>query len=152
MKVAVSVRALAEFVHRRGDIHARLDGHATSEEGVSVQRKLQRDRGEHYQRERQLSAVFEVSGITIELTGRLDGCDVTADTPVIEEFKTTRADATLAHTHLGSAHWAQLKLYAGLLARELAGEKNAAKTWLLRLLYCHMRSVTRLPGMPMPST
>ena len=137
MKVSVSVRALAEFVHRRGDIHLRLDGRATSEEGMRVQRKLQRDRGEHYQRERQLSAVFEVSGITIELKGRLDGCDLTTQTSVVEEFKTTRADAELVHAHQGSAHWAQLKLYAALLAREVACQENADKKWLLRLLYCH---------------
>ena len=145
MKVAVSVVALAEFVHRRGDIHARLDGRATSLEGVSVQRKLQRDRGEHYQRERQLIEVFEVSGITIEVTGRLDGCDLTAATGVVEEFKTTRADAELAHAHQGSAHWAQLKLYAALLARELAREENAVDEWLLRLLYCHPDTLVAFP-------
>ena len=128
----LAVGALAEFVHRRGDLHAHLDGRARAEEGIKVQRKLQRGKPESYQRERAVSLEREVAGQRYTIGGRIDGCDVEAR--LLEEYKTTRADADLAHTHHASAHWAQIQLYGALLAEECT---EPATSWTLRLIYCH---------------
>ena len=131
--VKVSVRILAEFVHRRGDLHSRLDGRARAEEGIAVQRRLQRDRPAAYERERTVALDVELATGPLRVTGRVDGCDISAEPWLIEEFKTTRANPALAHRHHESAHWAQAMLYGGLLARERAFTGPVS----LRLLYCH---------------
>lgn len=133
MKDTLSVRFLAEFVHRRGDLHARLDGRARAEEGIQAQRKLQRGRGPAYERERRVALTREVGGRAHLISGRVDGADLTAR--LVEEYKTTRADPELAQQKLGSAHWAQVKLYGGMLVEELDGASDSQ--WTLRLVYCH---------------
>ncbi len=129
----LAVRTVAEFVHRRGDIHARLDGRTRAEEGIAAQRRLQRDRGDGYQRERAVSLEVTLGGEACRLAGRIDGCDESGDAVLVEEIKATRADPALSHGHHASAHWAQATLYAGLLAREF----DDARSFTLRLVYCH---------------
>ncbi|MFU8816533.1 MAG: ATP-dependent DNA helicase [Pseudomonadales bacterium] len=127
------VRALAEFVHRRGDLHARLDGRTRADEGIQAQRKLQQGRGDAYQRERAVKLETTLAGVPVTVSGRIDGCELDGAVIVVEEFKTTRADPQLAHAHAAAVHWAQALLYAGLLVRELDDSREVQ----LRLLYCH---------------
>ncbi|MFP6835604.1 MAG: ATP-dependent DNA helicase [Pseudomonadales bacterium] len=136
MTQRLAVGALAEFVHRRGDLHARLDGRTRAEEGIKVQRKLQRGKPQSYQRERAVSAERDVAGARYTIGGRIDGCDVEAR--LIEEYKTTRADPDLAHAHHASTHWAQIQLYGALLAEE---HNAPAANWTLRLIYGHPDSL-----------
>jgi DNA excision repair protein ERCC-2 len=131
--VKLAVKTLAEFVHRRGDLHVRLDGRARPEEGLAVQRALQKQRAPGYQRERAVSLHAELAGTAVTVGGRIDGCDVDAPVILVEEIKTTRADPERMHGHLGMVHWAQAKLYAGLLAREL----NDDRAFALVLIYAH---------------
>lgn len=140
----LAVTALAEFVHRRGDLHARLDGRTRSDEGIQAQRKLQTGRGEGYQRERPVALETELAGCAVSIGGRIDGCLEGDGSILIEEIKTTRADPEHAHRHHASVHWAQAQLYAGLLAHE----QPEIETFDLHLLYCHpdtleTRSFTR---------
>ena len=53
--ITISVRRLAERVHRRGDIHARLERFVRAEEGSAVHRRLQAGRGPEYTAEVPLS-------------------------------------------------------------------------------------------------
>ncbi|MEQ8783551.1 MAG: ATP-dependent DNA helicase [Roseibium album] len=129
----LAVRNLAEFVHRRGDLHARLDGRTRAEEGIATQRRLQRGCGDGYQRERPVALRVILAGVPVTISGRVDGCDVSGGVVLVEEFKTTRADAQRSHDHHASAHWAQALLYAGLLGREL----DDGRGYLLRLVYAH---------------
>ncbi len=133
MLINVPVKTLAEFVHRRGDLYPSLGGRVTGEEGIATQRRVQQNRGDGYQREVVVSGEFSVGEVEVSLSGRLDGCDLTAEVPLVEEIKTTRADPAEAEQAVGSAHWAQARLYAALLAR-LHPEREA---WAVRLLYCH---------------
>ncbi len=130
MKRSASVTELAEFVHRRGDLYPPLHGRTRAEEGIDAQRRLQRNRPSSYLREHPVSATFAVEGLTLELSGRVDGFD--AERGEVEEIKTTRAEAALAERYLGSAHWAQLKLYAALICRE-----SSAASLDVVLTYCH---------------
>lgn len=130
---AVAVKSLAEFVHRRGDLYPALGGRVTGEEGIASQRRAQQNRGGGYEREMTVAAEFEIGPLRISLAGRLDGCDLTAAPPFVEEIKTTRAEPDAAERAVGSAHWAQARLYAALLAREHPEHAE----WQVRLLYCH---------------
>ncbi|MDZ7669295.1 MAG: helicase C-terminal domain-containing protein [Gammaproteobacteria bacterium] len=140
----LAVTALAEFVHRRGDLHARLDGRTRADEGIALQRLLQTGRPDSYERERAVGLETELAGMPVTVAGRIDGCDAAGDVILIEEFKTTRADPEAAHRHHASVHWAQAQLYAGLLARQLGDGRG----FELRLVYGHpdsreTRSFTR---------
>lgn len=68
----VSVKALAEFVHRRGDIHYRYQSATLAQEGISRQAAWQRTKGEGYQRERGVTASFGELGQLgqLEVRGR----------------------------------------------------------------------------------
>ena len=122
-----SVKELAEFVHRRGDLHAPFQSTTLAEEGIARQRRWQQERGETYRREHPVAVAFGA----LQVAGRIDGWDRAA--ALVEEVKTTRTDVTALHRHVGAVHLAQLRLYAAMLVLgdEAAGELR------LRLVYLH---------------
>lgn len=134
----ISVKELAEFVHRRGDIHYRYRSATLAEEGIARQKAWQRDRQESYRREHPVAGNFG----DLAISGRVDGWDPAAR--LVEEIKTTRADAKSLHEQVGSMHWAQLRLYGALLvlgdhlSETSAGEPSAVDAQLrLHLIYLH---------------
>jgi Rad3-related DNA helicase len=135
----IPVTWLAAFFHRRGDLHARLDGRTSGEEGIRAQRALQQsykasdEARAHYIIERPVALTVTLAGRALLIGGRVDGCDTTTRPVLVEEFKTTRADHALAHRQNRDEHWAQARLYGALLAREGIGTEG----FLLRLCYCH---------------
>ena len=152
----VAVRALAEFVHRRGDIRVQFSERTRSEEGIVGQRRYQQtlqsdDAG--YETERRIETAYvherlagESShvddGFVLAVTGRIDGVRIgrpDARWALVEEIKTTRVDVASLHDHTGNVHMAQAKLYAAMLcqAETLCG-------CLVRVTYVHPDShVTR---------
>ena len=126
----VSVRELAEFVHRDGDLHYRRQSTTLAREGIDRQRAWQAGRGAGYQRERQVQAVFG----DLTVSGRIDGWDEAER--VVEEVKTTRADALALHADAGGHHLAQLRLYAAILALD----DPRLSQLELRLIYLHPES------------
>lgn len=133
---ALPVRMLAESVHRQGDLYAYRSGPTTGAEGVATQRRLQRGRPPSYRAEVPVQMDFSLSVGRYRLSGRIDGLDLDSAPPLLEEFKTTRADPHQAHAHDGPVHWAQARLYAAMLA----AEHPQVREWRLRLLYCHPRT------------
>ena len=127
-----SVKELAEFAHRRGDLHAPFQSTTLAEEGIARQRRWQQDRGETYCREHPVAAAFGA----LQVAGRIDGWDPAA--ALVEEVKTTRADAAALHRHVGAVHLAQLRLYAAMLVLgDEAAADEAAGELRLRLVYLH---------------
>ena len=126
----VSVKELAEFVHRRGDIRHHYQSATLAQEGIARQKAYQQDRGESYQREFRVSATFG----ELEIRGRIDGWDAPAR--LVEEVKTTRTDPVELHDHAGEIHLAQLRLYGSMLV--LADE--TLDELRLRLVYLHPSS------------
>ena len=126
----LSVKELAEFVHRRGDIRHHYQSATLAQEGIARQKAYQQDRGESYQREFRVSATFG----ELEISGRIDGWD--AQARLVEEVKTTRSDPVELHDHAGEVHLAQLRLYGSMLV--LADETLDELT--LRLVYLHPAS------------
>ena len=125
MKVAV--KALAEFVHNRGDLRVYYESAALAEEGIARQKEWQRDRGDAYLREHRVEAQFG----DFAVSGRIDGW--APGEGLVEEVKTTRADPAPLHARVGGVHWAQLRLYAAMLV--LADENLGSLR--LRLIYLH---------------
>ena len=141
MLIRISVKTLAEFVHRSGDLYPPLGGRVSGEEGLEMQRRAQRNRPESYATEVAVQDTIDVEDLSIALTGRVDGCDLSSSPALVEEIKTTRAAAAEAERLVGSAHWAQATIYAALLARE----HREIKSWQVRLLYCHPDSGAEVP-------
>ena len=138
---ALPVRMLAELVHRRGDLYAYRSGPTTGAEGVATQRRLQGGRAPSYRAEAPVQLDVSLPVGRYRLSGRIDGLDLDSAPPLVEEFKTTRADPHQAHAHDGPVHWAQAKLYAAILA----AEHPQVPQWRLRLLYCHPRKEQAAP-------
>ena len=128
----VSVKELAEFAHRRGHIHYRYRSATIALEGINRQKEWQQDRGEGYQRERRVVAAFG----DLEVSGRIDGWDAGAG--VVEEVKTTRADAAALHAQMGDVHCAQARLYGAMLALE----QDAIVGLRVRVVYLHPEAPT----------
>ena len=127
---AIAVTDLAAFVHRRGDLHYRFQAATLAAEGIARQRAWQQGRGAGYRREVPVAANHGA----LAVRGRVDGWDASAG--VVEEVKTTRANAAALHRHAGDEHLAQTRLYGALLL--LAGEALATLPALrLRLVYLH---------------
>ncbi len=123
----IGVKELAEFVHRRGDIHYRYEMSALAQEGIARQKAYQQQRDATYRREVPVAA--EYAGLRV--TGRIDGWDPARRQ--VEEVKTTRADPRVLHERIGAVHDAQLALYGAMLA---LGDE-ALQTLTLRLVYLH---------------
>lgn len=123
----MSVKDLAEFVHRRGDIRYHEQSATLAAEGIARQKSYQADRGESYLREHRVSASFG----ELAISGRIDGWDPAAG--LVEEIKTTRNDPTELHAHAGDVHQAQLRLYGALL---VLADPTLVEVHL-RLVYLH---------------
>ena len=130
VRLKIAVRTLAQLTCRQGDIHFRYDESTDGQEGIDVQKRLQRNRPSTYQREAPVKCVWRDGEVELELTGRADGFDRVEG--IVEEFKATRIDPQRMFDHAGSVHLGQLRLYAALLARE----EPSRNQWQLRLLYC----------------
>ena len=130
----VSVKDLAEFVHNRGDLHIRHRSATLAQEGIARQKEWQRQRGAGYLREHRVQATFG----EFEVSGRIDGWHPAQH--LVEEVKTTRADAHALHAQAGAVHWAQARLYAAMLA--LADENMGELQ--LRLVYLHPKQPTEV--------
>ncbi len=118
-KKTVSVRELAEFVWRRGDLNtARRVLPPSMIRGAEGHRWLQGNRPGDYLAEITLATKISRNGITLEISGRADGVFTAADPPILEEIKTTTASLLLIREEDRPTHWAQAKLYGAIYVNE----------------------------------
>jgi DNA excision repair protein ERCC-2 len=112
----ISVRELAEFVHRRGDLGGESGFRRSNRalEGIKGHKRIQQSRGSDYRPEVTVSRVFTKSGVELKVVGRVDGV-IEGLTPLVEEIKTVERQWS---READPVHLAQLKLYAGILAGE----------------------------------
>lgn len=122
----VAIRELAEFVHRSGDLHE-PGGRVTAEEGVTGQARWQKDQPSTYQTERTVTGEVIGHDIALLVRGRADGTDL--ECGLVEEIKTARRFPESP----ASAHVAQGRLYAALLAREFPDRA----AWTVQVTYVH---------------
>lgn len=143
---SISVRELASFVHRSGDIHYVYDRTTKATEGIAAQKRYQKRQDPAWQREVAVSQTVQFGTLNLTVRGRADGYN--QDDSVVEEFKTTRTDVARLHQHIGELHFAQLMLYAAMLARAAAEavddevgssdvRSDPEHVWRLCVIYLH---------------
>lgn len=117
----ISVRDLAAFAGRSGDLHSGLFSLLRGSDGTRAHRRIQKGRGAAVQTEVPLSVSYR----GLELHGRVDLIEQTADGTLLEEIKTTRLAAGEAHPEF-SEHRLQILIYAWMW-RRTHGELPAAQ-------------------------
>ena len=130
----LSVRSLAAFVFRSGDLYPPFQGpRVEAFEGIETQQKLQQLRSENdpeYAAEVSVKHSVTLLNEPWELRGRMDGLSKTASGIwIIEEYKSTRAE----HKPLDSVDHGQCLLYAGLWAVK----ENLYGSMVMRIIYVH---------------
>jgi DNA excision repair protein ERCC-2 len=115
---AISVRALAEFLLRAGDLRPDSLGAARPLEGIRAHQRVQKSRPPGYEAEVPVAGRFEGEGIALNLSGRIDGVLETEDGVIVEEIKSTRRPPEDALAEANPVHWGQLHLYGWLYAEE----------------------------------
>lgn len=126
---AVTVRELAEFCHRRGDIDHRFVSSPTGVQGTEGHQRVFRRRPKTYQSEFPVEYQHLHEGGQLSLRGRADGYD--AHEHLVEEIKTCRVSPDTIPSTIVDVHLAQARLYAALIARQEGCEALEVKlTWL----------------------
>lgn len=134
----LTVRELALFCHRRGDIDHRFTPSPTGLEGIAGHQRIYQRRPASYQREfavefiRAGSPAAELPGAGVpdlHLRGRADGYD--RERGLVEEIKTCRIDPARIPETVSRLGLAQGRLYAAMIAaREDLPGLSVQLTWL----------------------
>lgn len=129
---SVSVRDLARFVTRLGDLGSSWRSATRGWEGIRAHQRVLENRPEGYLREKSVRLEQVFPDFTLRVDGRVDGMLDSPEQLLIEEVKSTRMDLGRAHPD-EPVHMSQARLYAGLLAREFPRPRI-----LVRLIYTHL--------------
>jgi len=128
-ELTVSVRELALFCFRRGDIDHRFRPSATALEGIEGHQRTYRRRPDSYRPEYPVSYSHQSDHVSLLLRGRADGYD--ASRGIVEEIKTCRVAPASIPEALTRLHLAQGQLYAAMIAAaEGCTELEVQLTWL----------------------
>ena len=130
----ISVRSLAEFVFRRGDLFSQSGfvGPGRAMEGVRGHQRLQASRPPQYRSEVPLKWEEASQSLTLCVRGRIDGVMETPEGILLEEIKTTHKASIQEPSWL---HLCQIRLYGALWIR-----KGETRPLLLQLTYYHLES------------
>jgi DNA excision repair protein ERCC-2 len=129
--VALSVRALVEYVFRSGSLDSGFRTMNTLAEGTKAHQKIQKQYGELDRKEVYLNVEIPHEDLLFVVDGRCDGLLVTEDGGItIDEIKSTTMDITEFTEDKYPVHWAQVKFYAFMYARE-----NGIDRMRVRLTY-----------------
>jgi DNA excision repair protein ERCC-2 len=128
----VSVRALVEFVLRRGNLGGEREfvGSDRALAGIRGHQKIQRSRPTGYLTELPVEHRVEVEEFTLLIRGRIDGLLITSERVLLEEIKTVSASWKHEPDLL---HWAQAKFYGFMHTRE-----NPLKELVIQLVYLEL--------------
>lgn len=129
MDYHVTVRTLAEFTAKQGDLDLRFTPSPTSIEGIQGHQLIRHKRSASYQAEVMLEGYYP----GLRVTGRADGYD--PDAHRLEEIKTHRSSLERIPANQQALHWAQAKLYAWLLC-----EREQLTDIEISVVYFHVLS------------
>lgn len=111
---SVSVRALAEFATRRGDLFPGGGAYGRMREGLRGHQALQALLPPSWQPEAPVSRDIELEGAVLRIHGRADAVSIHAACVHVLEIKTTTKDPSTILKYDYPAHWAQGEIYAAL--------------------------------------
>lgn len=129
----ISVGALVHRIEQSGDIHFRFSSRSNAVDGIKGHQKLQKSRSEDYLAEQSVTDLIDYGDFFLELKGRADGCLPGRGTLLVEEIKTLKVDVERLPEQVTRIHWAQVRVYGCLLAREYGVSEVT-----LRLTYYHL--------------
>lgn len=107
----ISVRALVEFVMRRGSIDNRFQAASKAIEGIKGHQYVQSAYGSDDESEVTLNYDYRDDDIHIEIEGRADGILKENNKIIIDEIKTTTRDLLLIDENYNPLHFEQAKCY-----------------------------------------
>lgn len=133
----ISVRNLVEFILREGDIDNRKAGLPDKEAmqlGGRIHRKIQRQMGSDYYAEVPLKITVPCEGFAIQIEGRADGIQKTADGVVVDEIKGVLRELEYIEKPV-SVHLAQAKCYGYIY-----GKQQELDSITIQMTYCQMET------------
>ena len=133
----ISVRNLVEFILREGDIDNRKAGLPDKEAmqlGGRIHRKIQRQMGSDYYAEVPLKITVPCEGFAIQIEGRADGIQKTADGVVVDEIKGVLRELEYIEKPV-SVHLAQAKCYGYIY-----GKQQELDSITVQMTYCQMET------------
>jgi len=135
--IRISVRNLVEFILREGDIDNRKAGLPDKEAmqlGGRIHRKIQRQMGSNYYAEVPLKITVPCEGFAIQIEGRADGIQKTADGVVVDEIKGVLRELEYIEKPV-SVHLAQAKCYGYIY-----GKQQELDSITVQMTYCQMET------------
>lgn len=135
--IRISVRNLVEFILREGDIDNRKAGLPDKEAmqlGGRIHRKIQRQMGSDYYAEVPLKITVPCEGFVIQIEGRADGIQKTADGVVVDEIKGVLRELEYIEKPV-SVHLAQAKCYGYIY-----GKQQELDSITIQMTYCQMET------------
>lgn len=135
--IRISVRNLLEFILREGDIDNRKAGLPDKEAmqlGGRIHRKIQRQMGSDYYAEVPLKITVPCEGFAIQIEGRADGIQKTADGVVVDEIKGVLRELEYIEKPV-SVHLAQAKCYGYIY-----GKQQELDSITVQMTYCQMET------------
>lgn len=135
--IRISVRNLVEFILREGDIDNRKAGLPDKEAmqlGGRIHRKIQRQMGSDYYAEVPLKITVPCEGFAIQIEGRADGIQKTADGVVVDEIKGVLRELEYIEKPV-SVHLAQVKCYGYIY-----GKQQELDSITIQMTYCQMET------------
>lgn len=135
--IRISVRNLVEFILREGDIDNRKAGLTDKEAmqlGGRIHRKIQRQMGSDYYAEVPLKITVPCEGFAIQIEGRADGIQKTADGVVVDEIKGVLRELEYIEKPV-SVHLAQAKCYGYIY-----GKQQELDSITIQMTYCQMET------------
>lgn len=119
IQIKLSVKNLAEFCYRRGDLSNAYLSPQRANIGSKIHRMIQKEGGSSYQSEVYLKETTELNeNIRFIIDGRADGIIVQEDHTILDEIKTTTCDYDDIQEDRNPAHWAQAYGYAYIYAKQ----------------------------------
>ncbi|MBM7551935.1 ATP-dependent DNA helicase [Thalassobacillus pellis] len=112
----ISVRSLAEYVYRAGNIDNRFRTSSSLTEGTAIHQMIQKKYKDEDEKEVFLKTDFHVEGLTLTVHGRCDGLLKTPGGVMIDEIKSTSQQLDEIQIDSSPVHWAQAKGYAYIYA------------------------------------
>ena len=135
--IRISVRNLVEFILREGDIDNRKAGLPDKEAmqlGGRIHRKIQRQMGSDYYAEVPIKITVPCEGFAIQIEGRADGIQKTADGVVVDEIKGVLRELEYIEKPV-SVHLAQAKCYGYIY-----GKQQELDSITIQMTYCQMET------------